>query len=76
LKRISAHAEALFNSEADQSSGDSAMDWRQPYVYMLASRKNGTLYLGVTSDLIKRVWQHKTHAAEGFTHRHHVHLLV
>jgi putative endonuclease len=52
------------------------MDWRQPCVYMLASGRNGTLYIGVTSDLLKRVWQHKSHAAEGFSHRYNVHLLV
>jgi putative endonuclease len=43
---------------------------------MLASRKNGTLYLGVTSDLLKRIWQHKDQIVDSFTKRHHVHLLV
>jgi len=43
---------------------------------MLASRKNGTLYVGVTSDLIKRIWEHKNNAAEGFTQRYGVHTLV
>jgi putative endonuclease len=49
---------------------------KQPCVYILASKKNGTLYIGVTSDLIKRVWQHKNNMAEGFTKRYGVHLLV
>jgi putative endonuclease len=45
-------------------------------VYILASRKNGTLYTGVTSNLVQRVWQHKNDAAEGFTKKYGVHLLV
>ena len=52
------------------------MDRRQPCVYMLASQKNGTLYVGVTSDLIKRVWQHKNGVVDGFFAKYHVHLLV
>lgn len=48
----------------------------QPCVYILASKKNGTLYVGVTSDLIKRVWQHKNDSVEGFTKRYLVHSLV
>jgi putative endonuclease len=47
-----------------------------PCVYMLASRRNGTLYVGVTSDLVKRVWEHKNNAVEGFTQRYGVHTLV
>jgi len=47
-----------------------------PCVYMLASRWNGTLYTGVTSDLIKRVWEHKNDLVEGFTKKHRVHDLV
>ena len=47
-----------------------------PYVYLLASKRNGTLYIGVTADLIKRVWQHKNNVVEGFTKRYGVHLLV
>ncbi|WP_232019143.1 GIY-YIG nuclease family protein [Sulfuritortus calidifontis] len=43
---------------------------------MLASRRNGTLYIGVTSDLVKRVWQHKNDLVEGFTSRHAVHTLI
>jgi putative endonuclease len=47
-----------------------------PCVYILASHKNGTLYCGVTSDLAKRVWTHKTDAVSGFTQEYKVHLLV
>lgn len=49
---------------------------KQPCVYLLASRKNGTLYAGVTSDLIKRVWEHKNDLVEGFTRRYGIHNLV
>lgn len=41
------------------------------FVYILASRKNGTLYTGVTSDLERRMYQHKHHLLEGFTRRSH-----
>jgi len=40
---------------------------KEPCVYILASRKRGTLYVGVTSNLVKRVWEHKSHAIAGFT---------
>ena len=49
---------------------------KQSYVYILASKRNGTLYTGVTSDLIKRVWQHKHHMVEGFTKKYRVKKLV
>jgi putative endonuclease len=49
---------------------------KQPAVYILASKRNGTLYVGVTSDLIKRVWEHKQDAVEGFTQKYKVHTLV
>jgi putative endonuclease len=52
------------------------MDRRRPCVYILASRRNGTLYLGVTSDLVKRVWQHRNELIDSFTSRHHIHDLV
>jgi putative endonuclease len=45
-------------------------------VYILASKRNGTLYLGVTSDLIARVWQHRNGTCGGFAARHRVHRLV
>ena len=49
---------------------------KQPCVYILASRRNGTLYVGVTSDLVKRIWAHKNDLVEGFTRRYGVHTLV
>lgn len=48
----------------------------QPCVYILATKRNGTLYVGVTSDLPKRIWQHKNDLVEGFTKRYAVHDLV
>ena len=49
---------------------------KQYYVYMLASKKYGTLYIGVTGDLAKRVWEHKNNVVEGFTKKYNVHRLV
>ncbi|HEY0281923.1 MAG TPA: GIY-YIG nuclease family protein [Rhizomicrobium sp.] len=46
------------------------------YVYMLASRRNGTLYTGVTNDINRRVWEHKSDLVEGFTKKYGVHILV
>jgi putative endonuclease len=46
------------------------------YVYMLASARYGTLYLGVTSNLMKRIWEHREGAVAGFTKEHRVKLLV
>ena len=51
------------------------MEW-QPCVYILASKRNGTLYTGVTSNLVKRIWEHKTHAVDGFTRKYNVNTLV
>jgi len=49
---------------------------KQPCVYILASRRNGTLYVGVTSNLAKRIWEHKSDVVKGFTERYRVHTLV
>lgn len=49
---------------------------KQPAVYILASKRNGTLYVGVTSDLQKRAWVHRNDLVEGFTKQYRVHLLV
>lgn len=52
------------------------MNEKQPAVYMLANKKNGTLYVGVTSNLIKRIWEHKNNVVDGFTKRYDIHALV
>lgn len=49
---------------------------KQPIVYILASKRRGTLYIGVTSDLIKRVWEHKNGFVPGFTKEYNIHNLV
>ena len=52
------------------------MNNKQPVVYILASQKQGTLYVGVTSDLAKRIWQHKNNQVDGFTKKYGIHNLV
>ena len=59
-----------------RESSHDPVTMKQPCVFMLASGRNGTLYVGVTSDLVKRVWQHKENLAEGFTNKYGVHMLV
>ncbi len=60
----------------DCKGGDRLMMRKEPAVYIMASRRNGTLYAGVTSDLSRRVWEHRTSAIPGFTQRYGVHMLV
>ena len=49
---------------------------KEPQVYILANQPNGTLYIGVTSDLPQRIWQHRNNAADGFTSQYRIHRLV
>ena len=49
---------------------------KQPAVYILASDRIGTLYIGVSSDLVARIWQHREHVAKGFTKKHDITRLV
>ena len=49
---------------------------KNPVVYILASQRNGTLYIGVTSDLTTRIWQHREGLVDGFTKQHKVKMLV
>jgi putative endonuclease len=56
--------------------GDSAPMSKTYYVYILASKRNGTLYIGVTNDLVRRVWEHKEGLVSGFTETYGVKILV
>ena len=49
---------------------------RQYYVYILASKRNGTLYIGVTNNLLKRVYEHRNDFIDGFAKKYHIHNLV
>jgi putative endonuclease len=49
---------------------------KQPALYILASKRNGTLYIGVTSNLVQRIWQDRNEQTAGFSQRYHVHQLV
>ncbi|MEG3619257.1 GIY-YIG nuclease family protein [Magnetovibrio sp. PR-2] len=49
---------------------------KQPCVYILTNKRYGTLYIGVTSDLARRIWEHKNNVIDGFTKKHGLHLLV
>ncbi len=49
---------------------------KQPCVYILSNKKNGTLYIGVTSDLVKRTWQHKKKLVAGFSEKYEIDKLV
>ncbi len=60
----------------DGGGGGSVIIMKSGYVYILANKRNGTLYVGVTSDLVKRVWEHKNDFVDGFTKRYGVHSLA
>jgi putative endonuclease len=52
------------------------MPQKRPCVYILASQRNGTLYVGVTSNIARRVWEHRSDAGTGFVQDHRVYRLV
>lgn len=60
----------------DDKKIEKIMFEKQPAIYILASKRNGTLYIGVTSDLVKRIWEHKNNFIEGFSKKYSVHYLV
>ena len=49
---------------------------KQAYIYIMANKRNGTIYVGVTSNLPARVWQHKNNIIEGFTKKYSTHILI
>ena len=49
---------------------------KEPAVYIVTNKRNGTLYIGVTSNLVQRIWQHRQHEADGFTAKYGLHKLV
>ena len=53
-----------------------AKDMKPYYIYILASQRNGTLYIGMTNDLVRRVWEHKNDMIDGFTKKYAVHMLA
>jgi putative endonuclease len=68
----SRHAELVSASIPSHAQGAV----QQPFVYILASKPHGTLYIGVTSDPIARLYQHRNNQVKGFTARYGVHILV
>src|SRR5262245_31984803 len=67
-------SDALRSSPAEAGTQEpNAMSF---YVYIVASRRNGTLYTGTTDDLVRRIWQHRTGAVPGFTSKYGVKVLV
>jgi putative endonuclease len=66
----------MLQSARPRESGDPGADVMSFFVYILASRRNGTLYIGMTDDLARRVWEHRTGAVPGFTSKYGVKMLV
>ena len=75
-------AQAGIQRARETTGFPSAGEWRiikimkKSYVYILTNKRNGTLYVGVTSDLIKRVYQHKNDLVAGFSEKYRTHMLV
>ncbi|MDX2143468.1 MAG: GIY-YIG nuclease family protein [Rhodospirillaceae bacterium] len=69
--------EHLWNARSSRAMTSYILFHAMPYyTYILASKKNGTLYVGVTNDLVRRIYEHKTDAVPGFTKRYNIKLLV
>jgi putative endonuclease len=83
LRRVAAgkatalgHDKTNVNSTQAGPAAEKRVTMGQYYVYILASQRNGTLYIGMTNDLVRRIWQHKNDLVEGFTQKYGVHCLV
>jgi len=63
-------------AKAGTQAAAAQMTQKHPCVYILASRRKGTLYIGLTSDLALRIWQHRSNAVAGFVRKYEVHRLV
>jgi len=74
--KVLAYGGGFLIRHSGESRNPGASVNKQPAVYILASKRNGTLYIGVTSDLVKRIWEHRNDMVEGFTKRYNVHRLV
>ena len=74
MKRKDCHSRGTCPHESGERESKCSM--KQYYVYILASKKNGTLYIGVTNDLIRRVYEHKEGIMVGFTKKYNIKLLV
>lgn len=68
----------ICHCDTESSDGEAirAINMKQPAVYIMANKRNGTLYTGVTSDLVKRIYQHRNHLTPGFTSKYDCVLLV
>ena len=73
---LAQNSEACHDSGSASASDHQNKQTKQPAVYIMANRRNGTLYTGVTSNLPQRVWHHRTSALPGFTSRYKCKLLV
>lgn len=73
---VSSDAEPGICFRANRSHHLVAALVKQPAIYILTNKPGGVLYIGVTSDLVKRVWQHRSDAVEGFSQRYRLHELV
>jgi putative endonuclease len=70
------HSRGSGNPGVNSSGNPNFQNMEKFYVYMLCSKRNGTLYIGVTSDLVKRVYEHKNNLVNGFTKKYNIHRLV
>lgn len=73
---VVANVEILIQLNHSHHVSSQGSTMKSYYVYILASKQNGTLYVGSTSDLVKRIWEHKNKVIAGFTEKYNVNQLV